>query len=228
MSEPNKIIRVLIADDHPVTREGIRKILKDAPDIQVVGEAKNGVEAQQMVADLRPDILLLDLVMPDLRPFEVEKWVRTNYPETVTLILTAHDRDCYLAKAVEAKAVGFLTKNEPPQRLVEAIRRAVCGEVLITGGQLARAFSWRKEVGEQWESLTERQRQVLALMVSGQSTRQIAEVLAIRECTVETHIGNILNKLGVASRAEAIVWAWQHGLVSDLEISPDWAGEISR
>ncbi|HDD24312.1 MAG TPA: response regulator transcription factor, partial [Chloroflexi bacterium] len=132
-----------------------------------MGEAKDGVETQQMMAELRPDILLLDLVMPGLRPFEVEKWVRANYPETVTLILTAHDRDCYLAKAVEAGAVGFLTKDEPPQRLVEAIRRAACGEVLITGGQLARTYSWQKEVGERWESLTEREREVLALIVRG-------------------------------------------------------------
>jgi len=115
--------------------------------------------------------------------------------------------------------VGFLTKDESPQRLVEAIRRAVRGEVLITGGQLARAYSWRKEVGERWESLTKRERQVLVLMVSGQSTRQIAEVLTIEKCTVETHIGNMLSKVGVASRAEAIAWAWQHGIVGEMDSS---------
>jgi len=120
-------IRVLIADDHPVTRKGIRTILEEALDIKVVGEAKDGVEAKQMVAKLRPDILLLDLVMPGLRPFEIEKWIRTNYPKTITLILTAHDRDYYLAEAIKAGAVGFLTKEEAPQQLVEAIRRAARG-----------------------------------------------------------------------------------------------------
>lgn len=210
MDTPNRTIRVLIADDHPVTRKGIRATLERAPGIEIVGEAKDGVETQQMVAELRPDILLLDLVMPGLRPFEVEKWVRTNYPETITLILTAHDRDCYLAKAIEVGVAGFLTKEDSPHRLAEAIRRAVRGEVLITGGQLARAYSWRKEVGERWESLTEREREVLKWMVDGQSTQQIAEVLTISERTVRTHIGNILGKLRVTSRAEAVAWAWQH------------------
>ncbi len=219
MGKPSKIIRVLIADDHPVVREGLRTVLEGAPDIEIVGEARDGVETRQMVAELRPDILLLDLVMPDLRPFEVEEWVRANYPETITLILTAHDRDHYLAKAIEAGAMGFLTKDEPPQRLAEAIRRAVRGEVLITGGQLARVLSWRREVGERWESLTEREREVLMLMVGGQSNQQIAEILSISEHTVRTHVGNILGKLGVASRAEAIAWAWQCGIVEEMNSS---------
>lgn len=230
-------IRVLIADDHPVTRKGIRAILEEASDVKVVGEAKNGVEAKQMVAELCPDILLLDLVMPGLRPFEIEKWIRTNYPETITLILTAHDRDYYLAEAIKAGAAGFLTKEEAPQQLVEAIRRATRGDALITGVQLARIHSWREEVGERWKSLTKRECQIFTLMAKGQSTRQIARVLTIKECTVETHIGNILGKLGAASRAEAIAWAWQHGIAkemdssgyfhqSDLVKSPDKNGEI--
>lgn len=219
MNPQNRIIRVLIADDHPVTRKGIHTILEKAPDIKVVGEAKDGMEAKHMVAELRPDILLLDLVMPGLRPFEIEKWVRTNCPQTITLILTGHDRDYYLAEAIKAGAVGFLTKEEAPQQLVEAIRRAARGDALITGGQLARIHSWREEVGERWESLTERERQIFALMVKGQSTKQIARALTIEKCTVETHIGNILGKLDTTSRAEAISWAWQHGLVE--EMSPD-------
>jgi two-component system vancomycin resistance associated response regulator VraR len=219
VSEPNKTIRVLIAEDHPVVRAGIRAALKKAPDIEVVGEARDGVEAEQMVTELRPNVLLLDLVMPGLRPLEIEKWVRAHYPETLTLILTAHDRDCYLKQAIEAGVVGYLTKEEPLEKLVEAIRRAVRGEVLITGGQMARAYSWRKEVGEQWERLTQRERQIFALMVRGQSTQQIAEALTLSKCTVRTHIGNILGKLGFASRAEAIAWAWQHGIIEVMDSS---------
>lgn len=216
MSKPSKTIHVLIADDHPVTRVGIRAVLEKAPDIEVVGEAKDGIEAKQMVAELRPNILLLDLVMPGLRPYKVEEWVRTNFPETITLVLTGHDRNSYLAKVLEAGAAAFLTKEEAPQKLVEAIRRAARGEILITGGQLARADCWHQEVGERWESLTKREREVLTLMVDGQTTQQIVEVLTISECTVRTHIGNILGKLGVASRAEAIAWAWQRGIVEEM------------
>lgn len=216
-----RVVRVLIADDHPVTRKGLRDILEDTPDIEVVGEAKDGVEAKQMVRDLRPDVLLLDLVMPGLRPFEVEKWVRTNYPETVTLVLTAHDRDHYLAKAVEAGVAGFLTKREDEGTLPEAIRRAARGEILITREQLSRADHWREEAGKRWDSLTEREREILRRMVAGQSTRQIAEALVISEHTVRTHIGNIVGKLGVASRAEAIAWAWQHGIIEmDSSVDP--------
>ena len=210
MSKPSKTIRVLIADAHPVIREGLRTVLEEAPDIEVVGEARDGVETRQMVAELRPDILLLDLVMPGLRPFEVEEWVRANYPETITLILTAHDRDCYLAKAVEVGTVGFLTKDESLQRLVEAIRRAACGQVLITGGQLARAYSWKKEVGERWESLTEREREVLWLLTEGLDNHAIAGKLCVTIRTIECHVTSILSKLDVASRLEAVVWVHQH------------------
>ncbi|MDY7080259.1 MAG: response regulator transcription factor [Chloroflexota bacterium] len=206
-------IRVLLADDHPVTRAGIRAILEEASNIEVVGEAKDGVEAQQLVAELGPDILLLDLVMPGPRPSEVEKWVRTNYPETITLVLTAHDRDCYLAKMIEAGAAGFLTKEEAPQRLVEAIRCAARGDVLITGGQLARANHWREEVGARWESLTERERQVLQLLAEGLDNAAIAEALRVSVNTVRCHISHIYSKLGVADRAEAIVFVLRHKLI---------------
>ncbi len=216
MNTSDKVIRVLIADDHPVTRKGIRSILQNIPDIEVVAEAIDGIEAKQMVAELCPDILLLDLVMPGLRPSQVEEWVRTNCPETITLVLTAHDRNCYLAKAVEAGVAGFLTKEKAPHKLVEAIRRAAKGEVLITEEQLERARCWHKVVGERWQSLTARERQVLVMISRGWSNRQIAKELSIKEHTVETHVGNILGKLQVASRNEAIAWAWQQGVIEEL------------
>jgi DNA-binding NarL/FixJ family response regulator len=223
MSKLNETIRVLIADDHPATRRGIRAILEEAQDIEVVGEAENGIEAQELIAKLRPDILLLDLVMPGLRPFEVERWVRTNYPNTVTLVLTAHDRDFYLAEAIKVGVAGFLIKEEKPQKLVDAIRRAAQGDILITKGQLDRVSSWHKEVGERWESLTQRERQVLVLLARGQNTQQIADALIVRESTVDTHISNILGKLNVDSRAEVVAWAWQHKVCEEISPSGDFS-----
>lgn len=215
MHTDDKAIRVLIVDDHPLLRQGIREILEGTPDIEVVGEAQDGAGAKEKVTTLRPNVMLLDLVLPGMKPLEIEAWVRTNYPETVTLVLTAHDRDAFLAKAIEAGVVGFLTKEEPPQRLVEAVRRAAQGEVLITGGQLARAHVWKEAAGERWAELTDRERQIVNRLARGQDTQQIAAALTISERTVETHIGNLLGKLGVTSRAEAVAWVWHHGLIGE-------------
>jgi two-component system, NarL family, response regulator LiaR len=211
-------IQVVLADDHPPTRRGVRAILEAAPDIAVVGEAKDGVAARELVAELRPDVLLLDLVMPGPRPVDIERWVRDNYPETETLILTAHDRDAFrstrltasLAEMEEAGAAGFLTKDEDAPALVQAIRRAARGEVLYTPQQLERARRWREEVGARWESLTGREREVLTLLMEGRSNTAIAEALCITVRTVECHVTSILGKLGVSSRLEAVVWVHKH------------------
>ncbi len=210
MNKTNKTIRVLIVDDHPVTRKGIRTILEETLDMEVVGEAKDGIEAQQMATELCPDILLLDLVMPGLRPFEVEKCVRANYPETITLVLTDHDRDCYLAKAVEAGVVGYLLKDTTSCRLRQAIRCATRGQVLLTQKQLARAILWRDKVGERWESLTRREREVLQFLVQCLDNASIAKALGVTRKTIEYHVTRILSKLGVSSRWEAVSWVHTH------------------
>jgi DNA-binding NarL/FixJ family response regulator len=204
-------VRVVLADDHPLTRQGVHAALEEAPDIQVVGEANDGVEARELVAELRPDVLLLDLVMPGPRPSEVARWVRNHCPQTTTLVLTGHDRDSFLAE-MAAEAAGFITKNQEPARLVMAIRRAASGKVLYTQEQLKRARRWREEVEGRWKGLTKRERRVVSLIAAGKSNKQIAQALIISEHTVETHVGNTLRKLNVASRTEAAVWLWEHGL----------------
>ena len=211
-------IRVLLADDHEVTRRGIRAILESAPDLEVVGEAQDGESALKLVARLQPDVLLLDLKMPGLPSYRVEKKVRQQYPRVVTLILTAHDRDFYLANMMEAGAAGYLSKNERATKLLEAIRRAVRGEVLFTAEQYQRVREWNQQAGQKWENLTNRERQTLKLLVQGMDNAQIADHLHITTRTAAYHVSNLIRKLGVTSRQEAVGWAVRHipDLTEDL------------
>ena len=199
-------ITVIIAEDHEMTRKGIHAFLDQAPDIHVIGEAEDGDQVKELVASLRPRILLLDLIMPKLSPAELEKWVRTNYPETVTLVLTAHDRDAYLSNMLEAGVSGYLDKKLRAGQLISAIRRAACGEFIFDKEQLTRARRWREDISRKWESLTERERRVLQMLTEGAKNKAISEVLGITVNTVEKHLENIYRKLGVKSRSEAIHW----------------------
>jgi two-component system, NarL family, response regulator LiaR len=206
----NTTITLVLADDHAVARAGIRAILGTAPDIEIVGEAENGAEVQELVAKLRPHMLLLDLKMPGPPAAEIEKWVRTNYPDTVTLVLTAHDRDSYLTRMIDAGAAGLLDKSESGERLIGAIRRAAKGEFLFDSGQLDRARHWRLAAGEKWESLTNREREILRLLVQGFDNAHIANMLTITSKTVAYHVTNILEKLEVSSRQEAVAWVHKY------------------
>ncbi len=211
-----KKISLLLTDDDPITRAGIRAILSKAADIAIVGEAKDGFEAQKLLQRLRPDVLLLDLRMPGLAPAELEKWVRLNYPETVTLVLTAHDRDAYLASMMEAGVAGYLAKGESANGLVEAIYRAARGEILFDVAQFARARQWRETVGEKWKKLTLRERQVLKLVAQGMDNKAIAKALKITPKTAAFHVTHILRKLDLDSRQKAVAWLHEHRF-DDLE-----------
>jgi DNA-binding NarL/FixJ family response regulator len=211
-----KKISVLIVDDHPPLRAGVRAILEKTPDIYVIGEAGSGEEAEKLLDELRPKIILLDLKMPNFSPSAFEKWARENYPETITLVLTAHDRDAYLASMMEAGAVGFLDKESRAEQLIEAIRRAAHGEYLITNEQLIRARNWKKEAGEKWEKLTEREREVLLLMEKGLSNKAIAKRVGVTLKTVAYHVSSIFDRLDVESRHEAAAW-YQKYFPKDLE-----------
>jgi DNA-binding NarL/FixJ family response regulator len=211
IANPQKTITVLIADDHEVTRKGICAFLAQAPDLQIVGEARDGDELKRLVAELRPQILLLDLIMPDHSPVEFEKWVRENYPETITLVLTAHDRDAYLSNMMEAGVAGYLDKKLRAGQLIASIRRAARGEILFDEKQLDRARRWREEVNGKWESLSNREREVLQRLTEGMDNNVIAASLEITINTVEKHLRNIYLKLGITSRSEAILWWLDNG-----------------
>jgi DNA-binding NarL/FixJ family response regulator len=215
-SRRRKAVSLLLADDDPIARAGIRALLAKATDIKIVGEARDGLEAQQMVGKLKPAILLLDLKMPGLAPAVLEKWVRENYPETITLVLTAHDRDAYLAGMMEAGAAGYMSKSESAERLIGAIRRAAQGEILFDVEQFARVRRWRETVSEKLASLTERERQVLRLIALGMDNKAIAKNLEITSKTAAFHVTNILEKLELDSRQKALAWIHTH-LSDDLE-----------
>ena len=206
MSASQAQITVVIVDDHAIVRDGIRLILNSAPDMRVIGEASDGEGVKEIVNELHPTILLLDLKMPGPSPAEIEKWVRTHCPETTTLVLTAHDRDAYLAAMIDAGVVGYLSKNEKTETLLSAIRRAANGEILYTQKQLSRACHWREETGRLWESLTAREHEILRLLAEGLDNAAIAKKLFISKKTVAFHITNILKKLEVDSRLEAAAW----------------------
>jgi DNA-binding NarL/FixJ family response regulator len=206
MSTPQPKIAVLIADDHEITRRGIREILAQVPEIEVLGEAQDGVETKQLVDQYHPQILLLDLVMPDHSPIEFERWVRINHPETITLILSAHDRDVYLSGMLEAGAAGYLDKKLRAGELITAIRRAASGEYIFTKEQLVRACRWRQETSQKWGSLSNREREVLQVLNEGKDNRAISASMGIQIDTVEKHLANIYKKLGVNSRSAAIHW----------------------
>lgn len=199
-------ITVLIADDHPLALEGVRSILEKAPEIKIVGEAQDGNEIKPMVAKLRPRILILDLKMPNLDPVEMERWVRENYPETLTLVLTAHDKDAYLSNMMDAGAVGYLDKKLQASQLITSIRRAAQGNFIFDKEQIERAKRWREEVTAMWESLSKREHDVLQLLTEGKDNNGIADTLTISINTVETHLKNIYKKLNVSLRTEAIQW----------------------
>jgi DNA-binding NarL/FixJ family response regulator len=201
-----KIITILIADDHPAWVEGIRSIIGHAPDMHVIGDASDGDQIKQKVSELRPDVLLLDLIMPNHKPAEFEKWVRENYPEIVTLVLTAHDQDAYLAGMIEAGAAGYLDKKMRANDLLAAIRRAMRGEFLFDEEQIEKARHWREVVTAKWESLSDREREVLHLLTEGQDNNLIASSLGISINTVEKHLKSLYKKLGVTSRTEAVHW----------------------
>lgn len=210
-TQRQRIITILIADDHPAWIEGVRAIIHQVPDMHVVGEVGDGDQIKQKVSELQPDILLLDLIMPNHRPADFEKWVRENYPEVVTLVLTAHNRDAYLAGMMEAGAAGYLDKKMRANDLLAAIRRAACGGFLFDEEQIEKARRWRKAVTAKWESLSDREREVLQLLTEGQDNNAITASLGISINTVEKHLKNLYKKLDVTSRTEAVHWWVEKG-----------------
>lgn len=207
------VIRVLIADDHSVVREGLRMFLGRDPELEVVGEAADGVEAVESARQLHPDVVLMDLLMPVMDGIAAISIIRNELPETEVIALTSVLESAAVVGAVRAGAIGYLLKDTQAPELRRVIKAAAAGQVQLS--PQASAYLMREvRTPEKTEALTEREMEVLRLLVQGQSNKEIARALQIAEDTVKTHVKHILAKLGVQSRTQAVLGAIRLGLVS--------------
>jgi len=209
MTDP---IRILLADDHPTLRVGLRISLQQTPDIEVVAEADTGPEALAQSAALLPDVALLDCLLPELDGPAVAAEIRRRGLPVRVLALSGHDDAHFLAAMLDAGALGYLSKAEPQAVILAALRRVARGEQMWRPDQLASIAQWRVAVQRPWTSLTERERALLLAVSRGESNRDIAQRLHITERTVEFHVSNVLGKLALPARAAAVPWVKDHAV----------------
>ncbi len=210
-------IRVLIVDDHAIVRKGIRALLATEPGVEVVGEAEDGQQAVTHTGRLRPDIVLMDLVMPEFDGIEAIARITAEYPETRILVLTSFAADDKVFPAIKAGALGYLLKDSTPGELVQAIQQVHRGESSLhptIARKLLQELSGATDRPPAPEPLTDREVEVLQLLARGRSNQEIADQLVISEATVRTHVSNILSKLHLASRTQAALYALRQGLAS--------------
>jgi DNA-binding NarL/FixJ family response regulator len=214
------VIRVLIADDQAMVREGLSVLLNAQPDIAVAAEAADGQEAVRKAAEARPDVVLMDVRMPVLDGLEATRLIVAGAATPKVLVLTTFDLDEYVYQALRAGASGFLLKDASGQQLAEAVRVVAAGDALLAPSVTRRLIAEFSRLGapaapsrQRVEQLTERETEVLALVATGRSNAEIAAQLVVAEQTVKTHVGRILAKLGLRDRTQAVVFAYETGLV---------------
>lgn len=210
-------IRVLIVDDHAVVRQGLNMFLSRDPELEIIGEANNGQEAVARVAELAPDVVLMDLVMPVMDGIAAIKIIRSQHPETEVVALTSVLEDAAVIGAVRAGAIGYLLKDAEADELRRVIKAAAAGQVQLSP-QAAERLMREIRAPDSPEKLTEREAEVLRLLAMGKANKEIARALTISETTVKTHVSNILAKLGLSSRTQAALHAVRIGLVAQDEI----------
>jgi DNA-binding NarL/FixJ family response regulator len=205
-------IRILLIDDHPVVREGLSGMLAGQPDFEVVGQGSDGSQGVSMNAELRPDVILMDLRMPGMDGVTAIREIKAAMPETNILVLTTYDSDVDIVRAVEAGATGYLLKDTPREDLFRAVRAASKGESVLAPAVAARLMTRMRTPAE--ENLTTREIEVLKLVSKGNSNKQVARSLHISTATVKTHLIHIFDKLAVKDRTSAVTVALEKGILS--------------
>jgi len=213
------VIRVLVVDDQPLVRSGFRMVLEERADLELVGEATDGVQALELARELDPDVILMDVRMPNLDGVEATRRLVEDGARARILVLTTFDLDEYVYAAIKAGASGFLLKDVEPAELVDAIRVVAAGNSLFgpeATERLVSRFSQPPAEGDlgSLDALTEREREILRLLATGLSNAELAQQLFLSETTVKTHVSSVLRKLGVRDRVQAVIAAYDAGLVS--------------
>jgi len=216
-----KPIRILIADDHTVVREGVRSLISIVPDIEIIGEAADGIEVVQKARSLQPDVILLDLVMPRQDGLAAINEIKQENPDARILVLTSFAEDEKIFPAIKAGALGYLLKDSSPQQLLQAIRDVYRGESSLhptIAHKLISELNRSSDLPPTPDPLTEREVEVLRLVARGLSNQEIAEMLVVSEGTVGKHVSNLLGKLHLANRTQVVLYALRKGLAS---LDPD-------
>jgi DNA-binding NarL/FixJ family response regulator len=214
--EPEKRIRIVLADDHTIVREGLAHLLSAEKDFEVVGGARDGLEAIAMVQKLKPDVVLMDLQMPHLNGVAAIKKIKAANPEVKIIILTTYDTDEFILEGIRAGAQGYLLKDVPKEELCRSIRVVSQGQALIQSSITARVFNIlaQSEPKVSGSTLTDRELEVIKLIAQGDRNKEIAQKMGISEGTVKSYVAIILQKFGVADRTQAAMYAVQKGIIA--------------
>jgi NarL family two-component system response regulator LiaR len=210
----SQTIRVMLVDDHNVVRSGLTTFLRAYEDLELVGEAKNGLEAVNLCREKKPQVILMDLMMPEMDGIAATQAILADYPEIKIIAMTSFEEEELVQGVLAVGAISYLLKNVTSDELANAIRDAVSGRSTLSPEAARVLVQATRPTKDPLVDLTEREREVLNLVVQGQSNRQIADAMVISIATVKAHVSNILSKLQVSSRAEAIAYAIKHKIVS--------------